>query len=86
MRLTNGKPYKTITDTALAIMSNQLIFYITDRTCPDDCTDSSQGTCDISTGTCSCEQGFDGNNCAGKKTGCFLYLINHIQQCLLEMP
>ena len=38
-----------------------------DRTCPDDCTDSSQGTCDRSTGICACEQGFDGNNCNGKK-------------------
>merc|ERR1712150_91787 len=34
-----------------------------DRTCPDDC--SGQGTCDASTGTCTCNNGFAGANCAG---------------------
>ena len=34
--------------------------------CPDDCTNLQQGTCDGSTGTCSCALGFGGENCAGK--------------------
>ena len=38
--------------------------------CPDDCTNPQQGTCDGSTGTCSCALGFGGENCAGKT---FLY-------------
>ena len=42
-----------------------LLFYHKDRTCPDDC--SGQGTCDASTGVCTCNTGFTGANCAGKK-------------------
>ena len=38
--------------------------------CPDDCTNPQQGTCDGSSGTCSCVLGFGGENCAGKT---FLY-------------
>ena len=41
------------------------MFYHKDRTCPDDC--SGQGTCDASTGTCTCNTGFTGANCAGKE-------------------
>ena len=33
--------------------------------CPNDC--SGQGTCDASTGVCTCNTGFTGANCAGKK-------------------
>ena len=54
------------------ILLKQLNFNSIERTCPDDCTDKSQGTCDTSTGTCTCEQGFDGINCAGKKTAIFI--------------
>ena len=36
-----------------------------DRTCPDDCTNPSQGICDTSTGICDCKPGFAGLNCAG---------------------
>ena len=36
-----------------------------DRTCPDDCTNSSQGICDTSTGICDCKPGFVEQNCAG---------------------
>ena len=40
-------------------------FYVTDKTCPNNC--SGQGTCDGSTGTCNCNTGFTGADCAGKK-------------------
>ena len=40
-----------------------LILPFSDHLCPDDCTNPSQGTCDISTGQCSCEPGFVGDNC-----------------------
>ena len=33
--------------------------------CPDDCTDPNQGTCDTTTGICTCYDGYTGNNCAG---------------------
>ena len=36
-----------------------------DRTCPDDCTNPSQGICDTSTGICDCKPGFVEQNCAG---------------------
>ena len=36
-----------------------------DRTCPDVCTNPSQGICDTSTGICDCKPGFVGHNCAG---------------------
>ena len=51
-------------NTTLIPFPNKL-FYHKDRTCPDDC--SGQGTCDASTGTCTCNTGFTGANCAGKK-------------------
>ena len=41
------------------------LFYHKVHDCPDDC--SSQGTCDTSTGTCTCNIGYTGANCAGKK-------------------
>ena len=34
--------------------------------CPNDCTHPTQGTCNIITGVCTCEEGYKGNNCAGK--------------------
>ena len=43
--------------------------------CPDDCTNPQQGTCDGSTGTCSCAIGFGGENCAGKT----FYMYNFVQ-------
>ena len=51
----------------VTILFNQSTSNFSDRTCPDDCTSLSQGTCDKSTGICHCKQGFDGNNCKGKK-------------------
>ena len=44
------------------------LFSLTDKTCPDNC--SGQGTCDSSTGTCTCNSGYTGANCAGKKKFC----------------
>ena len=40
--------------------------FVLDIQCPDDCTDPSVGTCDLSSGICTCENGFTGENCAGK--------------------
>ena len=36
-------------------------------TCPDDCTNPSQGICNGFDGTCICMPGFEGDNCSGKK-------------------
>ena len=33
--------------------------------CPDDGTCSNQGTCNFSTGTCACNEGFQGDKCQG---------------------
>ena len=38
-----------------------------DMKCPGDSTCSNQGTCDVvSTGTCICDSGFQGDMCQGK--------------------
>ena len=34
--------------------------------CPGDSTCSNQGTCDVPTGTCVCNSGFQGDMCQGK--------------------
>ena len=36
-----------------------------DLTCPDDCTNPSQGVCNGFDGTCICMPGFGGDNCGG---------------------
>ena len=36
-----------------------------DLSCPDVCSNPSQGICDTSTGICDCKSGFVGHNCAG---------------------
>ena len=59
----------------LLYYTNNWLFYSTERTCPDDCTDSSQGTCDTSNGKCTCEQGFEGNNCAGQNYSFYIIWI-----------
>ena len=41
--------------------------------CPGDGNCSNQGTCDVSTGTCTCNPGFQGHICQGKN---FLLLRN----------
>ena len=48
---------------ATYLVTKLCILLFLDHTCPDDCTDPSQGTCDITTGQCSCELGFVGDNC-----------------------
>ena len=50
----------------------------TDMQCPGDGYCSNQGICDVSTGTCTCDSGFQGDMCQG--TGClrakwFFFLI-----------
>ena len=38
----------------------------TDLQCPGDGACSNHGTCDVSTGTCACNSGFEGDMCQGK--------------------
>ena len=40
----------------------------TEFDCPGDGDCSNQGTCDESSGTCVCDEGFEGDMCQGKKT------------------
>ena len=40
-------------------------FISTDMKCPGDGSCSAQGTCDVLTGTCSCNEGFQGDMCQG---------------------
>ena len=44
--------------------------------CPDDCTDTSQGICDSTSGTCTCMAGFSGDNCAGTFLTMYNFLID----------
>ena len=39
----------------------------TEFDCPGDGDCSNQGTCDESSGTCLCDEGFEGDMCQGKK-------------------
>ena len=43
--------------------------------CPGDGKCSNQGICDVFTGTCTCNSGFQGDMCQGKN---FLLLINDL--------
>ena len=36
----------------------------TDMQCPGDVSCSDQGICNVSTGTCTCNPGFDGPDCS----------------------
>ena len=47
-----------------------LNFMFTDLQCPGDGTCSYQGLCDVSTGTCVCNSGFQGDMCQGNV--CFI--------------
>ena len=47
------------------VVVNEILPKIENRGCPDNCTDTSQGTCNLLDG-CICENGFTGDNCAGK--------------------
>lgn len=51
------------------------------RTCPDDCTNSSQGICDTSTGICDCKPGFAGHNCSEACTANQITYANICQDC-----
>ena len=50
-----------------------LNFMFTDLQCPGDGTCLYQGLCDVSTGTCVCLFGFEGDMCQGKS---ILYLTS----------
>ena len=55
-------------------------FISTDVLCPGDGNCSNQGVCDVSTGTCTCNQGFQGDMCQSKN---FLLLTHvHIMKYL----
>ena len=71
---TSARKFSHGLDLSLYLISNSQIYetkhiYLSlsflDLTCPDDCTNPSQGICDTSTGICDCESGFVGQNCAG---------------------
>ena len=38
----------------------------TDIQCPGDGTCSNLGICDVTTGNCTCDSGFEGDMCQGK--------------------
>ncbi|KAM9993283.1 hypothetical protein ACTFIZ_011261 [Dictyostelium cf. discoideum] len=38
--------------------------YKNTKACPNDCSTNSRGICDLSTGTCVCNQGFKGSDCS----------------------
>ena len=42
-----------------------IYIFILEIPCPQDC--NNQGTCDTTTGTCTCNAGFLGDSCSGKK-------------------
>ena len=48
-------------------------FIPADIQCPGDGTCSNQGTCNLSTGICVCDSGFQGQTCQGKT---ILFLID----------
>ena len=50
-------------------MNSSFYLQLTDINCPGDGKCSGQGTCDGKTGTCTCNNGFNGDNCESK---CFL--------------
>lgn len=41
------------------------ILFLLDFKCPGDGTCSNQGTCDIKSGICKCDTGFEGIKCQG---------------------
>ena len=45
-------------------------------TCPDDCTNPSQGICNGFDGTCICMPGFGGDNCGGNDLNFILFIVN----------
>ena len=45
---------------------NNLTTFFIERTCPGNCTDPSQGTCNSITGVCKCKQGYSGEECNSK--------------------
>ena len=59
-------------------MNNFLIIifkFQTEFDCPEDGTCSNQGICDDSSGTCQCNEGFEGSTCKGNDlffVGCLI--------------
>ena len=49
-------------------MMKYIYFSSTDMQCPGDGTCSNQGICDISTGSCTCNPGIQGDMCQGKNS------------------
>lgn len=47
-------------------INSSFYFQLTDINCPGDGKCFNQGTCDGKTGTCTCNNGFNGDNCESK--------------------
>ena len=60
-----GKNFLLLHSLANIHMMKYIYFSSTDMQCPGDGSCSNQGTCDVSTGICVCNLGFEGDMCEG---------------------
>ena len=63
-----GKNFLLLHSLANIHMMKYIYFSSTDMQCPGDGTCSNQGICDISTGSCVCNPGIQGDMCQGKNS------------------
>ena len=63
-----GKNFLLLHSLANIHMMKYIYFSSTDMQCPGDGTCSNQGICDISTGSCTCNPGIQGDMCQGKNS------------------
>ncbi|KAM9992954.1 hypothetical protein ACTFIY_010392 [Dictyostelium cf. discoideum] len=53
--------------------------YSNSKTCPNDCSTNSKGICDLSTGICVCNIGFEGSDCSSVQ--CFVQNCSGFGMC-----